>query len=188
HDVQVETPALPYEATPILTVADLRDRPPASLPDHRVRIRGTVVESMPGSAITVRDATGQLHISSGHLLPVRPGSTVEVAGFPTVGPDGANLSFAVYRPDASTQPAPRKASTTPRSLPISSARDLLALTLQESDQQMPVVLRGVVTYVDVSWTMLYVQDETAGAFVSVEPQRLQADQLEKFESLKTGDF
>src|SRR5690606_36609933 len=32
HDVQVETPALLYEATPILPVADLRDRPPASLP------------------------------------------------------------------------------------------------------------------------------------------------------------
>ncbi len=59
---------------------------------------------------------------------------------------------------------------------VTSVAELRALSLEEADQQLPVRLRGVITYAESGdFHLIYVQDDTGGTFVDrgwrfVEPE------------------
>ncbi|HKS36746.1 MAG TPA: PAS domain-containing protein [Verrucomicrobiae bacterium] len=48
---------------------------------------------------------------------------------------------------------------------LTNAQQVRALTVPEARRRLPVRMRGVVTYVDLDWRMLFVQDSTTGAYV-----------------------
>jgi signal transduction histidine kinase/AmiR/NasT family two-component response regulator len=59
----------------------------------------------------------------------------------------------------------------PRKLPpITQAGDVRKLTMEQASRLLPVHLVGIVTYFDPAWSMLFVQDATAGVFVDVHGQ------------------
>ena len=188
QDVTIVEPAPSYDEIPTLTVAELKRLELDGHAEHRVKVRGEVVSAAPGTRITVSDRTGTLRVDTRHLLPVRPGTAVDLVGFPVRRDSSTTLANALYRVRL-TSNEPAASASVERTVPerITTGRDLLSLPLSHVERRVPVRLRGVVTYVDVPWTMLYVQDQTAGVFVQVESERLTPDQRRLFDNLKTGD-
>ena len=188
HDVQIEEPAPPHHLIPILSIGDLRHTPSPVLPENRIRIIGTVEDWVPGVSLTIGDESGRIQIPTSHRRPITVGDRVEVTGFPAVDSLGPVLAFADFRKTEAEPGRTAVAREATRRLPLSTGRELLSLSLSETDRRMPVQITGVVTYADVPWTMLYVQDETAGVFVSVETEKMPLDQRATFEALAPGDL
>ena len=54
---------------------------------------------------------------------------------------------------------------------LTKAAQILKLTSEESQRRYPVQIRGVVTFCDFEWSLLFVQDDTAGIYVAYAGQR-----------------
>jgi signal transduction histidine kinase/CheY-like chemotaxis protein len=129
------------------------------LPTHRVHLADVAVQSLvPGGAI-VTDGTGSLQIDYDSSIGP-PGEHLQVAGFVERTPAGLRLRHA----RVASLAAPEGAGVPPP--PLTTARAVLQLTSAEALAHPPVHLEAVVTYYDPSWTLLFVQDETAGVYVN----------------------
>jgi signal transduction histidine kinase len=110
---------------PLRTIGSIYNYSAAGEAKRRIRIRGVVTAYVPGRPVEVTDFTSTatfryvshvmyVHDGSGGARieteqpgPVRPGTVVEVAGFPAVTPGKPILTNAVYRVDGEApQPAP----------------------------------------------------------------------------------
>ena len=151
--VTVETPAPPADSLALLSAAAAA-RIAGRLPARRVRLRGALAVSGVDGALSFRDDSGELHLA---LLPQPLGEThdVEVTGFP------------VYRGSVATLEGPvlaRQDKPVERRL-IQTVHDLHALSRREAVLSLPARLRAVVTYVDPTTGLLFVQDGTGGTFI-----------------------
>ncbi len=96
------------------------------------------------------------------------GSTADVAGFWT----GSGLDDALARPprDAADRPA---AANPVLSGDIVHLAQLKRLSDAEASSHKRVTVRAVVTYFDPDWHLLFVQDDTAAAFVNLADLEMQ---------------
>jgi len=69
---------------------------------------------------------------------------------------------------------------------LSTAAELRALSPEEADRPLPARIRGVVTYVEQDYNMLYVQDETGGTYVGGERNVIEPSNFNR--ALQSGDL
>ena len=163
--LEEEAPGDPF-GLPLLSVAPLSGMPAARLPDHRVHVRGVVARCV-GEHDFVMRADGRefpVTVASREPAPVRPGDDVEVVGFASATAGGLAFGGALVRARgagaAGREPGPS-------SLPVlTSADEVRHLGPSEAQRGYPVRLRAVVTYNDPRTRRLFVQDATAGIFLS----------------------
>ena len=114
-DISVLEPVPPdpfaVHATAINSVATFD---PNRLAGRRVKVSGTVTLVLPGQGFYVQDASGGIRIEQSQIVPVHPGDTINVLGFPAIS------DFSPYLEEASFQttgaaPLPKPQPTTPRS-------------------------------------------------------------------------
>lgn len=130
---------------------------------HRVRLRGRIGE-VSSNSFLLTDRWGAIacQVSQPGLL--KPGTAVEVAGFPTRDGLRIDLSHAVAQPIPDNEiDAADRGERAPRVL--GTVRSIRELPPAVAARGLPVRVRAVITYVDPIWHQLYVQDETAGIFV-----------------------
>ena len=108
--VRVITPApnSPFERS-FRTIASVQQESPATLPEHRVRIRGTVTLPWKDSTLVVEDDTGAIRVRCPDALAFRVDDEVEVAGFVAPALFSHLLTEAVVR--AGKGSAPRQPTT-----------------------------------------------------------------------------
>ncbi len=70
---------------PLIPVDSLFTFRPGTKSGHRVRVRGTVVMSVPGVAVFIREGDQALKVSTFSEVRYRPGELLEIAGFPARG-------------------------------------------------------------------------------------------------------
>lgn len=104
-DIEVVNPAPadPFDRRPV-SIRDLTRFIPGGLRQNRVRVRGTVTLSQPGSRCFLEDGGTGLQVVSSDTPAFEPGEIIEVAGFPAVGDTMLYLENPVYRREAKGPP------------------------------------------------------------------------------------
>ena len=153
--VEGVSPQTPTASLPVVTVADAV-RMARSLPQRRVRLRGSIVVKGDNQEQWFRDFTGDLRLTQQEW---QFGGTdaAEIAAFPVRLGAGAVVLEGALSTHSET-PAVHGVLTT-----VAQVR---ALAPQEALRSLPVNLRAVVTYHEGNG-ITFVQDRTGGIFVSI---------------------
>ncbi len=141
--------------------------------DAPVRLLLTVKDVQPGLRITGKDASGVLEVFSAQGTTLAPGAVIDVTGFMTerdgrkVLEDGSfeRVGFIPPEEDVANGPAEKLAL-------LRSVGDIRRLSSEEAERHYPVRLRGVITYYDPDWNMLFFQGASEGIFVKLADQEL----------------
>lgn len=158
RDLQVEEPA--PSSIPLMDIRTIYLEIHSG-EGHRVRIRGQVAAVSPDS-ILLEDRWGAIQCNAANTAPLKPGSRVEVSGFPRLEGLGVNLVHA--RVSRLTEDAANETTDhlPPALTTVAAVRDLSAA---QAAQALPVNVTGVVTYVDNEQRQLFLQDGTGAIYV-----------------------
>ena len=143
--------------TPVSPLASLTQRSPDTL----VHIVGYVRSQQPGSALVLRDDTGQIEVLSGQTLPCQLGAAVEAIGFPEIVGTEWKLRAGLYRPCKNPAVATTQGAEPGLSTLRLTAR-VLELTAAETERRYPVELSGVVTWAHPDAPFFFIQDSSGG--------------------------
>jgi diguanylate cyclase (GGDEF)-like protein len=164
-------------ALPLKTLADLQQISAGTL----VHVSGKTLQGEQGLSLTDGKLTVPLNLRG-----VFQGSSAEVAGFWT----GRSLDDALVR---SLSESASGAPASPLALngDIVHLGQLKRLSEAEASANKRVTVRAVVTYFDPDWHLLFVQDETAAAFVQIGDLELHlrpGDLIDISGESRLGDF
>jgi diguanylate cyclase (GGDEF)-like protein len=129
---------------------------------HLVRVRGRVA-SLSANALALEDRWGAIDCQLALPPEFKPGTPIEVDGFPSM--DGLRVKL-VHARAAVIQAANIENESDPASkLPVfTSAHEVRELSPERAALALPVHLTGEVTYLDSAWNQLYLQDESGGIY------------------------
>ncbi len=179
-ELHVQSPAnvvvlTPATAQPALqTIGSLnqtRQNPPPQDLAHRTRVQG-LISVRRGGAWQVTDPTGSLELNPLSNPPLETNLQAELTGFPAgdaAHPVLEDATVQYLAPGLPEHPESR-AGMAPEILPLLvQNRAIRQLPLHESTRGYPVRVRGIVTYVDSDWGMLFFLDESAGIYIHEFP-------------------
>ncbi len=155
--VAVVKPAANPAAVPLWAIARLAAHRAAGLPAGRIRLRGTLAVRTAGGAPALRDGTGEIPVRFAVESAPAGSGQIELVGFSVMATGGLTLAEAL----------PVAAASGARLETIETAAAVHALDPRRALLRYPLRLRGVVTYSDPVEKLLFVQDRTAGIFVSI---------------------
>jgi hypothetical protein len=127
-----------------------------------VHLAGTVVEQKPDRVLVVRDDVAKVEALVSDASQMVAGDSVELLGFISSSP-AYEIEDAIVRivaPRTPLEESQIKGS-------LRTLRELKSLSVETAAKQLPVDVQATVTYVDPFFSLLFVQDETAGAYVDV---------------------
>ena len=162
----------------VLRIAGLlRTKEPTN---HRVRVMGRVVQRTSGQDVLLDDFTGQVGVRTRGRNYLRVGEWADVAGF--LERDGERLWLGY---GATMAVAPRMGTYTQEeekarkpanpkdfSRVLTQARAVRTLSPQAAGQGLPARIRGVVTYADLEYQHMVVQDATEGIYAAQSAGRM----------------
>jgi len=147
--------------------------------DPRLVCMSGQVESQPeDGVIVVQDGESRLTVRLREARELAVGSSVEVAGivWKDESEDRLLLDHASVRHSLT---ADTNTSVTDDGLPVlRNVQSIRSLTPEMAASRYPVEIRGVVTYYDPVWRVLFVSDETGGIYVDEKSRTL---------PIRTGD-
>jgi len=114
------------------------------------------------AAVTLRDATGQIVVSTAQTRNIRIGAELEAVGVPEMAGVSRLLRNARVRLLRERLRAPLLPDPDNASAPLRLADQVLALKPEAADHGLPVQLFGVATWMDTDRTTMFVQDVTGG--------------------------
>jgi signal transduction histidine kinase/ActR/RegA family two-component response regulator len=157
RNIVVVRPARQPSELPRWTVARLAAAGESGLPAGRVRLKGTVTVGSPGGPTLFHDATGEMPLRPAAEAMLEGDARTELMGFATFDSGALALIQALPVSTAGGADLP----------PIETAAALHALDPWRALMRYPVHLRGVATYSDPITKLLFIQDGTAGVYVSI---------------------
>ncbi len=163
QDVTLLEPAPDPTTQSIRTVAELRKLWSAGPPAHRLRVRIKTVRRDSLRSFLVEDATGRMQAEIDRPEIISQDTEYDVWGFLDAGGAMPSLTETVSRLVTSAAVAPPRRD--PGLSVLRSAAEIRALSRREAERGYPVTLDAVVTYLDPSDNLLFVQDASAGIYV-----------------------
>ena len=131
---------------------------------HRIKVVGVVKRYDSARDFVVADASGEIRVRTSQSDPLAVGETVEVVGFAALDGSPMTLEDAIYRVPGQSRAAKFKLA------PLTTAAQVLALTSEEAQMERPVHLRGVISFFDPNWVLLFFQDSSAEIYVDIQGQ------------------
>ena len=171
------------------SVGSILNSTPENYPLHRVRLKGTVLEQKDGGLVLIKDDTGQIWVHAEQVTSVEPGADVDVVGFADLSDSTHTLQQAIVHPARSSSSTEALTQQHPEML--TSVAQVRRLTPEEASESTAVQIRGVVSYTDPAWGLLFVQDSTGGIYVDTHGQQLplQAGDVVQVDGISSpGDF
>ena len=147
---------------PMWTAARLKAAGGAGLPDGRVRMRGSLATRIPEGSLWLHDQTGEIRLRPSASSVLAGKGEADIVGFASADSgalslvEAVPLSMLTYGYD---RPLPGAAD-------LETAAAVHALSAPQALWRYPVHLRGVVTFFDPLFGLLFVQDKTGGVFVN----------------------
>jgi signal transduction histidine kinase len=148
-----------------------------------VHVTGTVSSYIPGSSIELKDPTGMIMAEVVQMNRVLGDQRVDLWGFPCVTANGLILKDAFFEPlisvgDLSNRLAiVSETGQDPGEATLTNVSQVIRLSKQRASGQLPVCLRGVITYTDPDWRNLFVQDQTGGVYLDSDQTNLATGQF-----------
>ncbi|MEN3335895.1 MAG: hypothetical protein V7641_5260 [Blastocatellia bacterium] len=172
---------------PVQAIKSLWQRSPETASGHRVRVQG-VMTQQPGGDLMVKDETGDLAVKAAQMTSLRPGSRVDVLGFPGQAGAEVTLEDAIFR-EAGTEVIGAKADKPRPGSPLQNGKlpvlttiaQVHQLTLVEAKRKYPIHLRAVVTYYNPMTGSAFIQDALTGIYMNF-------NRLDKEVSLQAGQL
>lgn len=164
-------------AIPVTTIKDLTSDSQAWNTNTPVRLRGSVINQRVGEFVFVQDVTGNVRVNFHDPTTYVLGSPVEVYGYVNGPGHPAEVQAISINPltapanaaPASPPPIPSVATSANTNLPeLKQIAQVRNLSAKEAARGYPVRVAGVVTYSDSVGSIQFVQDDSAGIFVSVQ--------------------
>ena len=146
-------------AMSITAAAEIQDDTPTN---SLLCVRGVVRGYEPGKWVTIWDGTGQIMVQSKQGHPLQFGDQIEAIGYPYVVGVQQCLHNGLYRLAASTNTTAAALTIATNTLPLRLAEQVRELSPEEAGRQLPVSLRGVVTWSHSSTPFAYVLDASGG--------------------------
>jgi signal transduction histidine kinase/CheY-like chemotaxis protein len=148
-----------------------------------VRVRGMVAAQRVGTALTVRDATGQVEVRSVQKERLLLGTGVEAVG--RVASSGSQwvIDDALYRPVGAPATGAGDAGG-PAAGPLTRVAEIKALKADEAAGGRAVDVRGMVTWTDPDTDYFYLEDLTGGIRVDYDRSRIGAFPFVKYLEVK----
>ena len=161
--LKVVKAAAALQNLPLLPVGQLL-KAPLTLPGHRVRLRGSIVhDGLVGFQFSDQTGTMPIHLDDGTDLPVS--DHVELAAFVRQDAGRAVIeSPTVITAEQLTDKG--VSSSTKGGHVLQTAAEIRQLSPQLARQQLPILLDCVITYYESERDNMFVQDRTAGIYVS----------------------
>ncbi len=159
---------------PVESIGSLLNRELGSWTNNWVHINGLVVSYQPGSSLVVKDPTGVIRAQVIQSTEIRGDERVDVWGFLEVGHEETFLKsayFEVVRPQTADLAVSAPAVTATNAFPplLTDVSQILKLRREDAARQIPVRLRGVITYADPEWRNGFLQNNGEAIYVFLEP-------------------
>jgi PAS domain S-box-containing protein len=193
-EVMVEKPApsAPFQI-PVTRIADivLTNGP------HRIKLLAHFVSLETNRTILVKDDSGRLSLRTARRTLAQPGDLMEVLGFPNEQRGTVYLDHAVARVVAPAYDSKQtldwatRDNARPKLPVLQTIAEVSHLSAEEAARGYPVRLRGVVTFFDAPWHVLFIHDATNGIFAwpNQEDLRLQPGQIVEVTGFSSpGDY
>ncbi|HSS97684.1 MAG TPA: hypothetical protein VLK33_11675, partial [Terriglobales bacterium] len=156
-------PVYAFETSPDSFVSVLESHQAARI----VHLSGTVVGQTVSHILTLTDGSKKVKALLADSSQFVSGDTVELIGFTSASGE-YQIEDAIVR-----MIAPRQTLNESQiSGALRTLRKLKSLSVDAAVKQIPVDIKGRITFVDLSASILFVQDETAGAYVDIHNQSL----------------
>jgi signal transduction histidine kinase len=161
--LEEDPPTDPF-ALPLTALSRLRAAPPGALPEHRVRVRGTVSRTEGERDFVLASDGGESRVAALDPFALKAGDGVELVAF--AGLREGTLGFEQASVRRLTDQPRTNEDASPSSLPLLTTADQVRrLSHEQARRGYPIRLRAVVTYNDPDMRLLFVQDATAGIYV-----------------------
>jgi signal transduction histidine kinase/CheY-like chemotaxis protein len=164
-NIQIARPDVPLAWIQIKNISEFS-------PGEPVRLRVEVLEFKSGKSIRAKDNTGELIALTDQWSPLLPGTLIDLIGFTRGRPSNPLLENCVYRRIGVTDPEKNNTAASSILPRFATAAAIRRLPVSEAKLGYPVRLRGVITYYDPSWNLLFFQGATEGIYVKTGPQEL----------------
>lgn len=169
------TPQQKMSQIPVVSIGSLLNREPSGWTNNWVHINGLVVSYEPGRSLVVKDPTGVIRARVIQLTDIQGDARVDVWGFLQSPGEETLLNSAYFEV---VPPPAQELTVTPHGGAAARERfpavleqftDILKLTREEAALNLPVRLRGVITYADPEWRNGFLQDKTGAIYVDLDP-------------------
>jgi len=127
-----------------------------------LHLAGTALEVRPGRLLVIGDGKAKITAQLSDSYQPGPGDSVELLGFVSSSAD-FNLEDALVRIVAPRTPL--KESEIKGAL--RTIRELKSLSVETAAKGLPVDITGTVTFFDLAWSLLFLQDTTGGVYVDI---------------------
>jgi PAS domain S-box-containing protein len=184
RDIQVATPAPGAADVPVWTVGSILAADRAHLPQHRIRLHGSI--SLEEGRLVLRDSTGAVPLRAAQSGSIVPGGPTDILGFAS-----EEAGSVVLTACTSLDLSPERQNPAP--LPVLTAvGQVKGLSEDRARLGYPVRLRGVVTYHNPIAGNTFVQDSTGGVYLvfrrEAQPQVRAGDSVELEGVSRSGNF
>jgi two-component system, sensor histidine kinase and response regulator len=155
------------DAAPLLAIDLLQEQMLSGEAPQAVRIQGTLTFQLGQLLFIQEHAFSGIFVSSAEGPRPPIGATVQVAGIPAFEGRTPILRHALIRTTEEASDLSLPVTAPAFNLPtLTTVEQVRNLTAEEAAKGYPVQIRGIVTYYDRHWFVLFVRDETAGIFVA----------------------
>jgi signal transduction histidine kinase/CheY-like chemotaxis protein len=176
EDVIVHRPGVAPQLLPVSAIGKFRAMTPAALPDDLVRIRGRRLDAASGSSHVVDDGTGKIRVVLAPYSPRLAGTEADLAGF--LKYDAGSLVLEAASPVPPVQPT--ESGHNNEHAVLTEIREFHHLNAVDARRELPIHVRGTVTYFDPLTNNMFVQDSTEGTYVFTNG-------VERLPPIHTGD-
>ncbi|HEX7069539.1 MAG TPA: ATP-binding protein, partial [Rhodothermales bacterium] len=160
----------PFE-NPIFPISKLAGLSIEERSGHRQHLRGVVAGSLSLREFVLTDDLDTVVVSAASVVEPRKGDTLDVIGFPSLVPGETRLEFAMIQTRSAALAHDDSTGASAGDLRvIRTAAEVRNLSNEDAERNFPVVLEATVTYFVPQNYTLFVQDQTAGIYVSVHGQ------------------
>jgi PAS domain S-box-containing protein len=170
------SPQAPMSQIPVVSVGSLLNRELGPWTNSWVHVNGLVISYQPGQSLVIKDPTGVIRGRVVQLTEIHGDARVDLWGFLESSGDDAflnNAYFEMVRPAQEIAATPAHKSSPPdrnRLPPILTRFDeILKLNRDEAALNLPVRLRGILTYADPEWRNGFLQDKSGALYVDLAP-------------------
>jgi len=190
--IEEQPPADPFSIR-LISIGQVLESTVMRHSSHRVHVEGLVLVQKLGESVSIGNGGDELYVETSQMPPLKPGTRVEVVGFPAITTSGVRLQAALCRlptTNASLSGALSETTSPPGSV-LTKIKQVRQLTAEEAKQGYPIRLRAVVTYYDPAWAALFVEDLTDGIYIDAHERTLnvQPGQVVEVEGVSgPGDF
>jgi PAS domain S-box-containing protein len=174
----LEPPSSKPPQSPVVSISSVLNRELGLWTNDWLHIEGLVVSYQPGQSMVVKDPTGVIRARVVQSTEIRGDERVDVWGFLEAAADETFLNNAYFEVTAAPTsdltsspvggPAPRAAGLPAELTEVSEIRKLRR---EQAAQQIPVRLRGVITYADPEWRNGFIQDRGSAIYVDLDPSQ-----------------